>query len=42
VDGALYFNAGAGTRQAKNLARNPRCVMTVATYPFDLVMRVKR
>jgi nitroimidazol reductase NimA-like FMN-containing flavoprotein (pyridoxamine 5'-phosphate oxidase superfamily) len=38
VDGALYFNAGPNTRKAKNLARNPHCVITVATHPFDLVM----
>jgi hypothetical protein len=38
VDGAFYFNAGAGTRKAKNLAHNPHCVITVATHPFDLVV----
>ena len=37
VDGNLYFTSGAGTRKAKNLARNPRCVITLATQPFDLV-----
>lgn len=37
VDGNLYFTSGAGTRKAKNLAHNPRCVITVATHPFDLV-----
>lgn len=38
VDGAFYFNAGAATRKAKNLAQNPHCVLTVATHNFDLVM----
>jgi hypothetical protein len=38
VDSALYFNAGAGTRKAKNLAHDPRCVLTIATYEFDLVV----
>jgi hypothetical protein len=37
VDGNLYFTSGAGTRKAKNLAHNPRCVITGATHPFDLV-----
>jgi nitroimidazol reductase NimA-like FMN-containing flavoprotein (pyridoxamine 5'-phosphate oxidase superfamily) len=37
IDGAFYFNSGAGTRKAKNLARSPQCVITVATHPFDLV-----
>ena len=38
VDGAFYFTAGPGTRKAKNLALNPHCVITVATYEFDLVV----
>jgi pyridoxamine 5'-phosphate oxidase-like protein len=38
VDGALYFNSGAGTRKAKNLARNPHCSLSVATDEFDLVV----
>lgn len=37
IDGAFFFNAGPGTRKAKNPARDPRCVITVATYDFDLV-----
>ncbi len=36
-DGKLYFTAGPGTRKAKNVARDPRCAITVATQPFDLV-----
>jgi hypothetical protein len=38
VDGAFYFTAGAATRKARNLARNPHCVITVATHDFDLVL----
>lgn len=38
VDGVFYFNAGADTRKARNLAHNPHCVITVATHDFDLVM----
>jgi PPOX class probable F420-dependent enzyme len=38
VDGAFYFSAGPGTRKAKNLARDPRCVITIATHDFDLVV----
>jgi hypothetical protein len=44
VDGTLYFNSGPGTRKSRNLARDTRCVITVATHPSDLVMegRAKR
>jgi hypothetical protein len=28
LDGALYFSTGPGERKAKNLASNPRCVIT--------------
>lgn len=41
VDGALYFNAGPGTRKARNLERNAHCVITVATFDFDLVFEGK-
>ncbi|MGQ0805520.1 MAG: pyridoxamine 5'-phosphate oxidase family protein [Actinomycetota bacterium] len=37
VDGAFYFTTGPKTRKGKNLARNPKCAITVATHPFDLV-----
>jgi hypothetical protein len=37
VDDAFYFNARSGTRKAKSLARDPRCVLTVAMHDFDLV-----
>ena len=38
ADDEFYFNAGAATRKAKNLALNPQCVITVATHDFDLVL----
>ncbi len=41
VDGDLYFNAGAATRKAQDLAHNPHCVLTVATHDFDLVVEGK-
>jgi hypothetical protein len=37
-DGTFVFNSGAGTRKAKNLAREPKCVLTVATLEFDLIV----
>jgi len=37
VAGACYFTSGAGTRKSRNLAHDPRCVITVATREFDLV-----
>ena len=37
VDANLYFSASKASRKARNLARDPRCVVTVATHPFDLV-----
>lgn len=38
VDGVWYFTSGPSTRKSKNLDRDPRCVISVATDPFDLVM----
>jgi PPOX class probable F420-dependent enzyme len=38
VDGSFWFETGAGTRKARNLARDPRCVMSVAAHDFDLVV----
>jgi len=37
-DGRFYFSSGAGTRKAKNLAQNPRCVITLAGQGLDLVL----
>jgi len=38
LDDAFYFNAGPKTRKAENIARNPNCVITIATHDFDLVV----
>jgi len=37
VDDAFYFTAGPKTRKARNIARNPDCVITISTHDFDLV-----
>lgn len=39
VDGTFWFETGPETRKGKNLARDPRCSMSVATHEFDLVVR---
>ena len=38
ADGSFYFETGERTRKGKNLARDPRCVLSVATHDFDLVV----
>ena len=38
VDGAFWFETGEQSRKAKNLARDPRCTLSVATQEFDLVV----
>lgn len=38
VNGSWYFSSGPGTRKSRNLGRDPRCVVSVATHPFDLVV----
>jgi PPOX class probable F420-dependent enzyme len=38
VDGAFWFETGPRTRKAVNLARDPRCALSVATHDFDLVV----
>jgi PPOX class probable F420-dependent enzyme len=38
VDGAFWFETGAGTRKGRNVARDPRCTLSVATHDFDLVV----
>src|SRR5207249_11041572 len=35
---AFYFTAGPKTRKARNIARNPNSVITIATHDFDLVV----
>lgn len=38
VDDAFWFETGVGTRKGRNLARDPRCSLSVATQEFDLVV----
>ena len=38
VDGAFWFETGEATRKGKNLARDPRCSLSLATHDFDLVV----
>ena len=37
-DGALYFTSGKAARKAKNLVRNPGCVITAAGKSLDLIV----
>jgi PPOX class probable F420-dependent enzyme len=38
VDDAFWFETGAQTRKARNVARDPRCSLSVSTQEFDLVV----
>lgn len=38
VDGAFWFQTGDVTRKARNVARDPRCAMSLSTHEFDLVV----
>jgi len=38
-DGAFWFETGERTRKGRNLARDPRCTLSVATHEFDLVVK---
>ena len=38
VDDAFWFETGESTRKGKNLARDPRCTLSVATHDFDLIV----
>ncbi len=38
VDGTFWFETGATTRKGRNLARDARCSLSVATDQFDLVI----
>ena len=38
VDGAFWFETGNSTRKARNIARDPRCTLSVATQEFDVVI----
>ncbi|AZG44083.1 pyridoxamine 5'-phosphate oxidase family protein [Gordonia insulae] len=37
-DGALWFETGPRTRKARNVARDPRCTLSLATHEYDLVV----
>ncbi len=37
-DGSFWFETGEKTRKGRNLARDPRCTLSVATREFDLVV----
>jgi PPOX class probable F420-dependent enzyme len=41
VDGAFWFETGRETRKARNIARDPRCTLSVAAQEFDLVVEGK-
>ena len=36
--GSCWFQTGARTRQAANVARDPRCTISVATKGFDVMI----
>jgi PPOX class probable F420-dependent enzyme len=38
VDGTFWFETGRTSRKGRNLARDPRCTLSVATREFDLVV----
>jgi nitroimidazol reductase NimA-like FMN-containing flavoprotein (pyridoxamine 5'-phosphate oxidase superfamily) len=38
VGGTFWFETGEHTRKGRNLARDPRCTLSVATEEFDLVL----
>jgi hypothetical protein len=38
ADGSFWFETGATTRKGRNVARDPRCALSVATQDFDLVV----
>jgi hypothetical protein len=38
VEGAFWFQTGDASRKAKNLVRDPRCSLAVATHDFDVVV----
>ena len=38
VDGTFWFQTGAGTRKARNVARDPRCTVAVSIRDADVVI----
>src|SRR5437867_3444142 len=39
ADGAFWFDTGGRTRKARNIARDPRCTLSLAAHEFDLVVK---
>ncbi len=39
ADGSFWFETGQRTRKARNLSRDPRCALSLATHDFDLVVQ---
>src|SRR5215468_12310768 len=38
LDGAFWFQTGAGTRKSRNVGRDPRCVIAVSVRDADVVV----
>ncbi|KAA8887515.1 pyridoxamine 5'-phosphate oxidase family protein [Nocardia colli] len=38
LDGAFWFTTGARTRKGRNLARDPRCAISISLHDFDLTV----
>jgi hypothetical protein len=38
VDGTYWFQTGSATRKGRNIARDPRCAVSVSANEFDLVV----
>ncbi len=38
ADGSFWFETGEHTRKGRNVARDPRCTLSLATAEFDLVV----
>lgn len=38
ADGTFWFETGESTRKGRNLARDPRCSLSVAAQEFDLIV----
>jgi PPOX class probable F420-dependent enzyme len=38
LDGSFFFETGKGTRKGRNLARDPRCSLSISVREFDLTI----
>jgi hypothetical protein len=38
ADGAFWFETGERTRKGRNLARDPRCTLSVALHDYDVIV----